>query len=563
MRTLPIVVLILVAASAHAGPAVPEGVLESIRSEDLARHIEVLASDEFEGREPGTPGQEKTLRYLGAAFRRIGVEAGTPTGYLQRVPLVEVRGEGAPEFSMAGGTTSETFAFGEDFVPLAGKPAKEFDLRHLPLVFAGHGITAEEFGWDDYAGAGVDGAAVMLLRGEPAADSTLFRGRALTVHGLSSTKYENAARRGARAAIVVHTEASAGYPWSVMTGGGLGGSQHFLEDAGADALDLAVHLNEPAARRLLAAAGADYDTLVERASRAGFSATPLGLTVSAAARFTTRDITSYNVVARIEGREAPQECVLYTAHWDHVGRNDELAGDPIFNGAVDNATGTAGLLEIAEAFVALPQGPRRTVLFVATTAEEKGLLGSEYLARNPLVPLAATVGVINLDALFPFGAFGAMTVTALGSSEIEDVLAESAAKVGRVLQDDGAPEAGAFYRSDHYPFAKRGVPALFAVGNPRPEEAPEGSEMAARFAAYLADGYHKPGDEYDAATWDLRGVETDVRVLFETGWCLAEDVRFPNWRYGHEFRALRDRMRASLGPSGRTHHADAQARFAW
>ncbi len=532
-----------VADAASPFPVPPE--MSSIRAEDLARHIEVLASDAFEGREPGTAGEEKTLAYLVDAFRRCGAAPGMPDGYLQEVPLVEAERTGTPHFSVAGGKKkSPKFVFEEDFVALAGRPIEEVDLRDVPLVFVGHGISADEFGWDDYRGASVQGAAVVLLRGEPSADSTLYRGRALTVHGLSSTKYENAARRGARAAVVVHTEASAGYPWSVMSGGGLGRSQHFLESRGEPELELVVHANEAAVRRLFDAAGLDFDTAAANAGRAGFAAAPLGLKANASAAYTNRRIRSHNVVAKVVGREAPDECILYTGHWDHVGRNDALEGDTIFNGAVDNATGTAGILELAEAFASVKTAPRRTVYFVATTAEEKGLLGSEFLARNPVRPLAETVAVINLDALFPFGSYGAMTVTALGSSEIEDVLAEAAAKAGRILQDDGSPEAGAFYRSDHYPFAKRGVPALFAVGNPLPDEAPEGSAMAARFAAYLADGYHKPADEYDPETWDLSGVETDVRTFFETGWRLAEDVRFPNWRYGNEFRALRDRMRS-------------------
>ena len=534
------------AFQAQAGGNGFEAAYETIRSEDLARHIEVLASDAFEGREPGTPGEAKTLDYLVAAFRRIGTAPGVGNEYLQPVPLVESRRNGKAYFAILNEKMkTTTFKFETDFVSLAGRPAQAIELDRAPMTFVGFGITADEFGWDDYRGTAVEGGAVVFLRGEPAADSTLFRGRALTVHGLSTTKFETAARRGARAAIVVHTDASAGYPWSVMTSGGLSSRQHFLEDTGVPALELVLHVSEPAARRLFKAAGLDFETLVANANRSGFAAVPLLMRASAQAKFAIRRITSHNVVAKVQGREAPGECIIYTGHWDHVGRNDTLKGDRIFNGAVDNATGTSGLLELAEAYAALPQPPRRTIYFVATTAEEKGLLGAEYLARNPLCPLAQTVAVLNMDALFPFGAFGAMTVTALGSSEIEDVLAESSAKIGRVLQDDGAPEAGAYYRSDHYPFAKRGVPALFAVGNPRPEESPDGSPMAQRFADYLANGYHKVGDEYDAATWDLRGVEQDVRIYFETGWRLAEDVRFPNWRFGNEFRALRDRMRAA------------------
>lgn len=534
---------VVVSSSAVASTDSFDAAWHGIRAEDLARHIATLASDEFEGREPGTPGEAKTVAYLEQAFRDVGAAPGFEGGYLQRVPLVELKRDGTPSWSVTGGRKVERYAFETDFVAFASRPTPSVRLTGLPIVFAGYGATAPEYGWDDYAGVDVAGAAVVLLRGEPSNDSTLFGGRALTMHGLSLTKNENAARRGARAAIVVHTDASAGYPWSVMTGGGIGGAQNFLEDAGnSPKLELVVHVNQPAARRMFAAMGLDLDTLMARASRPGFVATRTPCTTDVKYSATLRRIESHNVVAKIEGGEAADECVIYTGHWDHVGRNNSLKGDQIFNGAVDNATGTAAVLEIAQAFAAMPR-PRRTVYFVATTAEEKGLLGSEYLASHPIVPLAKTVAVLNLDALFPFGAFNAMTVTGLGSSELEDELAAAAARIGRTLQDDGSPEAGAYYRSDHYPFAKRGVPALFAVGNPRAEDATDDSPVGKRFADYMVNGYHKVGDEYDAATWDLAGVEGDARVYFETGWRVAQTRRFPNWRYGNEFRTARDSMR--------------------
>lgn len=548
---LPVVSSVLLAAAGWAASASPEGgdfmrAWSSISGEGLARHIEVLAADDFEGREPGTEGERKTLAYLESAFRAAGAEPGWHDTFLQPVPLVEITRDRAPSFAVSGAGRPGRFTHETDFTASAGGPRAEIALAGVPIVFAGLGLTAPEYGWDDYASADVRGAAVMLLRGEPpASDTSVFQGRALTVHGLPGTKYENAARRGARAAIVVHTDATAGFPWSVMTGGGTGRTQNFLADsAGPPRLELVVHVNEPAARRLLAAAGLDLDTLIARAGRRGFRAIPTPLAAAARWRGTSRPITSHNVIAKVRGREAPDECVIYTGHWDHVGTNPALTGDTIFNGAVDNATGTAALLELARAFASLPSPPRRTVYFVATTAEEKGLLGAEHLATHPVAPLERTAAVLNLDALFPFGAFDAMTVTGFGASEIEDDLAVAAARLGRVLQDDSSPEAGAYYRSDHYPFAKRGVPALFAVGNPRFDRTPPDTAQLARFERYLAGGYHKPADEYDPATWDLAGIEGDVRAYFETGYRIAHDRRFPNWRYGNEFRALRDAMRA-------------------
>ena len=249
------------------------------------------------------------------------------------------------------------------------------------------------------------------------------------------------------------------------------------------------------------------------------------------------------MIGRIDGRDAPLECVVYTAHWDHVGRNPSVEGDQIFNGAVDNATGTAALLELIDAFAALPRPPRRSVYFVATTAEEKGLRGAEYYASHPLCPLASTVAVLNLDALFPYGPWAHMTSVGFGLSALEDRLVETAADFGRTIQPDTTPELGAFYRADSYPFVKRGVPALFAVGNPGLEE-PEDSDANRRLLAYGQQHYHRPSDEYDPGTWDLRGVEGDVRVYFELGRRLAEGVDFPNWRPETEFRRLRDAMRS-------------------
>jgi hypothetical protein len=545
MRRIALAAVLLLALAPTDARAADEEFLpawEGIRAAEIAEHVRILAGDDYEGREPGTPGEAKTLDYLQKAFGAMGVAGGAPGGgYLQPVPLVELKRTGTPRVTIKGGGRDWKLVPNEQFVPRAGRALERVAFEGRRIVFVGHGITAPEEDWDDYAGADVRGAVVLLLRGEPGgfADTTLFAGRALTRHGVPGAKAENAARHGAVGTIVVHTDSSAGHPWSVLAGGGLGTSQQFLAEAGDSTIELSVHLSEPVVRELCRRAETDFDALRAAAGSRGFRARPLPLTLDASFVATLRRIESHNVVARIDGREARDEAVVYTAHWDHVGRNPSLEGDTIFNGAVDNATGTAGLLELAQAFAALPRPPRRTVVFVATTAEEKGLLGSEYLASHPVVPLERTVGVINLDALFPFGSFDAYTVTGFGSSELEDVLAVAARRLGRTLQDDGAPEAGAYYRSDHYPFAKRGVPALFAVGNPGPATAAD-DPVHARFAAYMTGGYHKPGDQYDAATWDLRGVEQDVRGLFETGWRLAADTRWPNWRYGNSFRTLRD-----------------------
>lgn len=515
---------------------------ETITAAELGHHVEVLASDEFEGRDTGTAGETKTINYLKAEFSAAGARPGNGRSYFQDVPLTEIERQDAPSLAFVKGGAAESFVYEDDFVAFAGGASAKVNLRNADVVFVGYGIDAPELGWNDYAGVDVTGKVVVALRGEPnrEGDDTFFAGPALTRHGSQPTKYDTAKAHGARAVILVHTEESAGYPWSVM--GGISAKQHFIKKAGEPDLDVVMHLNEEATTRLFAAASLNFSDEFDSAAQDGFRAKALPVKVNATYNGALRKIQSKNVIAKFAGAEAPDECVIYTAHWDHVGRNDTLEGDQIFNGAVDNATGTAGLLELAEAYAALPAPPRRSVYFIATTAEEKGLLGADYYADNPICPLENTAAVINLDALFPFGPFTALTVTALGSSEVEDELAAAAKRRGRVLQDDSNPGVGAYYRSDHYPFAKRGVPAVFAVGAPLLEEITEGSDVLARYMDYGQNKYHKVDDEYDAATWDMRGIEGDVRIFFEAGYRIANTSRFPNWRYNNQFRAIRDEM---------------------
>lgn len=518
----------------------------SIGRDDLAGYIKTLASDEFQGRGPGSAGERITVDYLAQMFRAAGATPGMNGSYFQDVPLVEMRRERDPTFELVAGAATERLTHNQDFASFAGGAREQVSIAGAPVVFVGFGITAPEQRWDDYAGLDVRGKMVVILRGEPTVpgdDPAFFKGRELTRHGIQPTKYENAAAHGARGVIMIHTEQSAGYPWSVLASGG-GNAQMFLDGSQEPKLDIVVHVTEATANKLFRAVGGTLETMTRKANTRGFSGVALPQQANATYSARARRIVSKNVVAMIRGVEAPDECVVYTAHWDHLGRNETLKGDQIFNGAVDNATGTAALLELAQAYSKLPRAPRRSVVFVATTAEEKGLLGGEYHARRPACALAKTAAVMNLDALFPFGPFDAMTVPGLGSSEVEAVFAKAAARIGRVLQPDSAPEVGAYYRSDHYPFAKRGVPAIFAVGNPRDTGALDPKNpVSARFIDYITTKYHKVDDEYDAATWDLAGVEGDVRVYFEAGLEIANGPFFPNWLPGNEFRGIRDDMR--------------------
>ena len=416
----------------------------------------------------------------------------------------------------------------------------------VPVVFVGYGITAPEYDYDDYAGADVRGAVVVTVGGEPPAregDTAWFQGEALTHHASPGAKVEAASRAGAVAIVELRADGEHGIAWSVLADG-----------AKAPKYDLAADHGRVGVRGLVRADRFDAafgdgavstSKLRQDAAAPGFVARDLGLVADLDVRTEAVPVTSHNVVGWIEGADRPDEVVVYTAHWDHVGSRNHLSGDKIFNGAVDNATGTAALLELAAAFASMATPPRRSVVFVATTAEEQGLLGARHYVDHPVFPLRNTVGVINMDALFPFGASSSMTVVAMGSSELEDYLAEAARRTGRTLHPDPTPQAGAFFRSDHFPFAERGVPAVFAVGGPTPQQLETDPARLARYADYLQHRYHQPADEYDPATWDMAGIVQDVQVYFRAGLALANDDAFPNWRPDHPFRARRDAMRES------------------
>lgn len=519
---------------------------DSITAGDLARHIEELASDAYLGRGPGTEGETKTVSYLVNAFRNAGLSPGYKDSFEQPVPLVEVTRDGSFEFSVSNKGHRQRFEPFTEFVLFDGNGDGKGSIENAKLVFAGYGITAPEFGWDDYAGADVKDAIVIVMRGEPEreGDEGFFMGAHLTPHYHPDVKSELAAKHGARGMILIHTEASAGWPWSLMTSGGAGKSQSFLASRDFSKLpNLSMQISEPATRELFAGAGQDYDQLVATAKKQAGQVVDLGIRGSMTYRGTRRIYNSRNVVARIVGAETPDECVIYTAHWDHVGVNEDLEGDQIFNGAIDNATGTAAMIELAEAYAALPEKPRRSVYIIATTAEEKGLLGAEHLVQDPVCDPAKTVAVLNMDSHFPYGSFPAMTIVGYGFTEIQQEFDRAAKRMGRVLQPDSNPSVGAFYRNDAYPFARAGIPSIFAVGGPKDEDLTEDSPIMALYQDYGANRYHKPADEYDAKTWDLTGPAEDTKIYFDAGRALANGRKFPNWRYDLSFRQMRDAMR--------------------
>ena len=518
-----------------------------ISPERILAHVEVLASDRFEGRAPGTPGEELTVAYMTEQFEALGVEPGNPDGtWVQNVPLVGFRGEVEGSFAVGGETLELTG--GEQYVALSRRSDPEVKVEDSEVVFVGYGVVAPEYGWDDYKGLDVRGKTLVMLVNDPAVpaigrpglDPNFFNGRAMTYYGRWTYKYEIASELGAAAAIVVHQTGPAGYPWAVISAGW--GRENF-DIASADGsrrVAVEAWITDDVAEDLFARSGHDFAELARRAVRSDFEPVSLGATASFTVRNERRTIQSRNIVARIPGTKYPDETIVYTAHWDHLGRNEALEGDQIYNGALDNATGTGGLVEIARAFMESETPPERSILMLAVTAEEKGLLGSKYYAANPLYPLEKTLANINVDVLNPWGPTHNIVCVGYGNSTLEDVLEEEARAQGRRVSPDGWPEKGYFYRSDHFSFAKQGVPALYAdsgddfVGKPA-----DWGQLRQR--NYTANDYHKPSDEL-RDDWDARGMAQDLELLFRVGLAVANGDTWPTWRPGNEFEATRKAM---------------------
>lgn len=473
-----------------------------ITASEIEAHVAVLASDRFEGRMPGTEGGALAETYVADAFAAAGVSPGFD-GYRQPVSLVLARARSAT-LTLRGEAGPVRLSLG-DFAVSGGAT----DRVSGPVVFAGHGVVTEER--DDYGDLDVGGKVVLLLPGAPG----LAGGPVPARQGTHSWKKDEALRRGAAAVLWIHHD-SMGFPWGAVQGQVASDKAHLADDPGIVSMMVPGVVGEEAV-------GATWEALSAEAAAPDFAARSLPVRVDLKRAVERRPVDSHNVVGVIRGTELPDQVVLYTAHWDHVGIGEPVDGDPIYNGAVDNATGTAALIEIAEAFAAEP--PRRTVVLVATTAEEQGLLGAEHYASHPLFPLEDTVAVLNLDALFPFGETESVTVTAPGSTDLERWFGPAARAQGRALLPDPMPEAQAWFRSDHYPLAARGVPAMFAVGGPGAEPS---AGILERYADYLNRRYHKPADELDDS-WDFAGIVQDARLYHAAGRAIADDRERPRW----------------------------------
>ncbi len=509
----------------------------------FAEHLKKLSSDEFEGREPGTLGERLTTAYLKDQFERMGLKPGNNGSWFQTVPTVETALQNTDlTLAVAVGGGTETFAYKTDMVVgnLSAKP--EVTLKDSELVFVGYGVNAPEQNWNDYAGLDVKGKTVVVLVNDPGFgnnDAELFKGRAMTYYGRWTYKFEEAARQGAAAALIVHETEGAGYGWGVIENSWSGPQFDLpVSEDPAPRLDVAGWLTKPSAERLFGKAGLDFAALRKSADVRGFKAQPLGAKLSATLKSTIKSGTSDNVIALLPGSSKPDEAIVYSAHWDHLGKDPTLSGDQIYNGAVDNATGVAGLLVIAEAFAKQNPPPQRSIVFAAVTLEESGLLGSRYYATHPPIAMDKTVANINMDALNLVPTARNFAVVGFGQSELDTYLKDAAATQGRVIKAEESPEKGHFFRSDHFNFARKGVPSLYAKGG---VDLFVGGETAGRaaFDDYGKNRYHQAADEYRDGM-PLDGATADLEAMYKIGSKLASETSWPQWAADSEFKAARD-----------------------
>ncbi len=528
-----------------------EPALEAITPDGLLAHIKVLASDEFEGRAPGTKGEELSVNYITDQFKKIGLKPGNPDGsYTQEVPLAGIKSEPRMSFAVRDGTID--LKYPDDFIASSARLQPEIKINNSEVVFVGYGIVASEYGWDDYKNVDVRGKTLLMLIGDPPIpdpkdssklDEKMFKGKAMTYYGRWTYKYEIAAQKGAAAAVIIHQTQSAGYPYSVVkTSWGKENYEIDSPNKNTDALEARSWVTLDTAKKLLTACGQDFDALTKSAITKEFRPAVLDAKANIDIKQQLRSFKSHNVIGKLEGSDPKlrDEYIIYTAHWDHLGRNPSLQGDQIYNGAIDNASGVASLIQLAAAFAKLNPPPKRSVLFIATTAEEAGLLGAKFYAQHPLYPLEKTLADINIDTINPWGKTRDIEDLSNDNSTLDDLLTAAAKRNGRVMKPNSQPEKGGFYRADHFEFSKRGVPSLYTgggkdfIGKP-----PDFGQQ--KKDDYTAHHYHQVSDEVNL-NWDLSGAVQDVQLLFEVGYQVANGDKFPEWKPGSEFKGKRDAM---------------------
>jgi Zn-dependent M28 family amino/carboxypeptidase len=525
--------------------------LDVITPDSLLAHIKILASDEFEGRAPGAKGEELSVKYISEQFARIGLKPGNPDGtYIQEVPLAGITSE--PVMSFTVGEKKTDLKFPDDYVASSARLQSDIKINNADVVFVGYGVVAPEYGWDDYKDVDVRGKTILMLINDPAIpdpkdpkkfDDKMFKGKAMTYYGRWTYKYEIAAQKGAAAAVIIHETEPAAYPYSVVkTSWAKENFELDQPNKNMDAVQVRSWITLDVAKKLLADSGQDFDALKKAAIKRDFRPIALKAKANISIKQTVRSFKSHNVLGKLEGSDPKlkDEWVVYTAHWDHLGRHLDLPGDQIFNGAIDNASGVASVIQLGAAFVKLNPPPKRSVLFMATTAEEAGLLGAKFYAEHPLYPLEKTLADINIDTVNPWGKTRDIEDLSNNNSTLDDMLAAAAKRNGRVLKPNSQPEKGGFYRADHFEFSKLGVPALYIGG---------GKEVIGKPAEfgqqkkddYTAHHYHQVSDEVNPE-WDLSGAAQDMQLLFEVGYQVANGNKFPEWKSGTEFKAKRDQM---------------------
>jgi Zn-dependent M28 family amino/carboxypeptidase len=527
------------APPSSASQQIPIGQLPPIDTDAVLAHTKVLSSDEYEGRAPGTKGEELAVTYIEDQFKKIGLKPGNTDGtYIQKVPLVGITADPAP-LIFAKGAQKQTLKWKDDVVAWTKHVADRASINNSELVFVGYGVVAPEFNWDDYKGVDVSGKTLVMLVNDPPVEGA-FGGKAMTYYGRWTYKYEIGAEKKAAAVLIVHETGPAGYPFDVVQSKVTEQFDLVTPDKNMGRVNVEGWITLDRAKELFKLAGQDFDALKQQAATRDFKPVPLGVTASMTLHNKFRTIDSRNVVAKLEGSDPKlkDEYVVYTAHWDHFGIGPVVDGDKIYHGAKDNASGCAGMIEIARAFAQVQPPPKRSILFVSVTAEEQGLLGSQYYSVTPIYPLAKTLANINIDGLNVHGRTKDLTIVGLGASDLDDYAAAAAGEQGRVIRPDAEPEKGFYYRSDHFNFAKQGVPAL------DPDEGVEFIGKPAEYGkqvrdAYTEHRYHKPQDVV-TADWDLSGAREDLRVLFAVGYRVAQADRFPSWKPGNEFKAKRD-----------------------
>ena len=506
----------------------------SINKEQLTEHIKTLASDEFEGRAPSSKGEELTLDYLTKQLSAVGFKPGNGDSFLQAVPMVSI--EASPEMTLSIGDKS--YQYGHDMVMGSSRISDFEQLKDSELVFVGYGVNAPEYQWNDYEGLDVEGKTVVILVNDPGfatQDPALFNGNAMTYYGRWTYKYEEASRQGAEGAIIIHETAPASYGWSVVEHSWTGPQFGFVrEDLNKGRVAVEGWVNSDVAKELFANAGLNFEQEKAKAAKGSYHVDMGDLTASVAVNNTVKKSTSYNFIATLPGSTKPDEHIIYTAHWDHLGKDTSKDGDQVYNGAVDNASGTAALIEVAEAFSKLPVLPERSITVMAVTAEEQGLLGSKFYAANPVIPAAKTVANINMDALNVNGRSKDVSVYGLGQSQLDDYLTVAAKKQGRVISGDPRPAAGIYYRSDHFAFANIGIPALYAKSGKEPVDAAT-KALRVVLDPILAKCYHNACDEY-SEQWDLSGAVEDMQAFFEVGYELSHQNVWPKWSETSEFK---------------------------